>query len=1495
MHSDEQRPVDLLKRQIADELKSRGPVSHTDYIDMAERTERAQSERAQYRQEAERLRAELRAAKNKLKKLEQNKAEMKVRLVSSEGSLNAYRRENKKLKETLRSVRDSRTMRIGKAVTRPFRPIITPPVKSHDDADSSNSNDSAETTQIALPASTPTATTEPKALDPANLSLGQQETEALIERFIEAPDAVQFGAVLNRLWFNEGDLERSRTLVEEYEDLVQDLSAPHKNLVTRIEGALRLWDELPVVPSRPHGAAYQVEPGRILYCVHSTPTFNSNGYSTRTGGIAKGMAEAGKDVVVASRSGYPWDSSVDVEMPPAERTVIKLDSIPYVNRPGASLSDTPMDRYMIEAADAFVREARLQRPEVIQSASNHLTALPALVAARRLGVPFIYEVRGLWELSEAAKKEGWEKTDRFRLAVKLETLVATEADRVLAITPQLADELVNRGVDPARIDIVPNAVNTTDFVPLPCDQEYANNFGIRTDVPVVGYAGSLVGYEGIDDLIQASKLLHDRGVDHQVVIAGSGSEAKALRRVRDGLELPTVTFIGRRPIAEMPRLMSSFDIVACPRKREPVTEMVSPLKPLEAFASAKAVILSDVAPHVDLAGEEDDRRALLFPASDVTALADAIQRLCNDLDERNVLRRNGRLWAIRERQWAKIGETISESIVQAKQFSAQNTVSDQRLLSDVNVALIADEFTTRTLSACVAVTPLARENWRNQIAEQDFDVLLVESAWMGNEGTWHRGVGHYSESESEDLFSLIDECRARKITTVFWNKEDPVHYRRFAPTAARFDYVFTTDADRIQPYLEQALPELRAVASLPFYAEPSLHNPLDEGLAFEKSSAHAGSFYGDRYAERSAQLVNMLEAAIPDGLTIYDRQANDPESPYRFPYDYQEYVRGSLPYTTLLGKYKTHISHLNVNSVVDSPTMFSRRVVEIAASGGVVLSGPGRGIAETLGETFPVTDSAPEYRAMIHSWAHDAEQRAEEAWRQMRTVYRAHTTATAITLLMRTARIPVVAPVPDTYMLKLHSPGEELIDSIAAQSYLPSKVLITGESNEAGRSRLEHVGIDVVHEMDSGAGIDWCSEPTQPLSRTHYEDLLIATKFGDWQGITYRKITCEDEPSTLAYTDENPQEVPTDSLFRGDNTSRDDGAWLVWTIPSGKSYDVTTVQDDKSDEAQDSGPKTILFAGHDFKFLTPLIEEVRSQGHKVLLDHWQSHTAHDEQQSFELLSQADVVFCEWGLGNAVWYSEHKRRDQRLVVRIHLQEIDLPYLRATTHEAVDAYIFVGELIRRAAVESHDVPAERALVVPNMVNIDELDLPKTPDARFNLGLVGVVPQRKRMDLAITLLEKLLEVDSRYKLFFKGKTASDYPWMKNRPEELAYYDEQDRRIEVLNEKYPGAVTFDPHGNDMAEWFRKIGVALSTSDFESFHLTIADGAASAAKPASLAWDGADLIYPDEWLHGHLDSMAREIVAESGDAKRYKDFVSEAFDVDLVMKRLIHIIEGIV
>lgn len=290
------------------------------------------------------------------------------------------------------------------------------------------------------------------------------------------------------------------------------------------------------------------------------------------------------------------------------------------------------------------------------------------------------------------------------------------------------------------------------------------------------------------------------------------------------------------------------------------------------------------------------------------------------------------------------------------------------------------------------------------------------------------------------------------------------------------------------------------------------------------------------------------------------------------------------------------------------------------------------------------------------------------------------------------------------------------------------------------------------------------------------------------------------------------------------------------------------------------GTQTVLVAGHDLKFIRPFTDVLeRSADTRLLVDDWQGHERHDSAASTELLRDADVVVCEWMLGNAVWYSHNKRPGQRLVVRFHRVEIETDFPRRVDLDAIDAIVFVGPDIARQAVAKFGLPAEKVVVIPNAVDAHSLSRTKKPGSEYVLGMIGALPALKRLDLAIELVRKLRQTDSRYRLCVKSKAPWELPWLWKRDEERRYFERVFDDL-VSDPDLAAAVVFDPPGTDVPEWFRKIGWVVSTSDVESFHLAAVEGMTSGAVPLVRSWPGATDIYDQTWIHDDVDAMAEYV-----------------------------------
>ncbi|MET4059732.1 glycosyltransferase involved in cell wall biosynthesis/spore maturation protein CgeB [Arthrobacter sp. UYP6] len=1443
-----------------------------------------------------------------IKELQRQLLQVKTEQTRRSAELRHSKAENEKLKDALAALRNSWRLRVGVAATSPFRWVGSAARKmntvrasvlvSQTGNGHSGDSESGELDSVLL-ANGQRITGRPMA---AVTGEPKNPTVTKVEKWMVLTDSVKTNPTKDNVfaaaafgYYTMGEISRPLQLLLEHKEHLADLTPKEGQLVRTLEGLRAVMNRDFALAQRQRNPVYQAERGRLLYCAHSVAPYNSNGYSTRTGGLVEGMSASGLDVVVAARPGYPWDVKTDVKPQSSASFEKTINGTSHFFSSGPSWAEDRLDFYFEKSVDSYVQVAMRSRAEMVQAASNHVTALPALIAARRLGLPFIYEVRGLWEITKASTSPQWAGSEAFELAERLETFVACAADLVFAITEQVRDELIARGVSAKRIKVLSNAVNTSSFSPMPPHESTRQKLGLTKETAVIGYAGSLVEYEGLETLLEASKLLEAQGLDFRTVIVGDGSALPRLIEKTKQLDIgDKVIFTGRVSPEEISDYISVFDVLPCPRLPMPVTEMVSPLKPLEAMAAGKAVVLSDLPPLRDIAGA-DGVRARLFRAGDAVNLAEVLTDLIRDEDQRRTMGRRARLWTVKERDWKQIGAIARTTLTASSFWHGQGSLPDSRRLSDITVGIIADPFTTAGLEPEVSLVKLRPDMWAQQIAASPIDILFVESAWEGNDGIWRGKVGFYDDDSFGDLRELIAYCRKQSIPTVFWNKEDPVHFNRFKGTAEHFDHVFTSDDGSIEAYLQNAGSHVKSVSSLPFYAQPMLHNPLPGRRDYSHTVAYAGSYYGDRYKKRSAQLQRLLAAAIPVGLSIYDRQHLNPESPYKFPDALAPFVRGALSYEETVDAYKSHPVHINVNSVEASGTMFSRRVYEIAACGGAVLSGPGLGIQRMFGGIIPIADDKATASLLIDYWMANEDARKADAWLGMRAVYRSHTAGHRLAYVLRTAGLRVTAPQLEAYAVVANRLTEASIAELETQSVPPAVVFVSEPLDSNFKTGLD---IQVTHAPQKAvlaSGVTLVATlPDTGLDRTYFEDLLTSRKYCQWKDAAYISDRPAGARGSLARLEPTDPEANFNQPGLHSVDRHVDGPAISLIRTTGRS---TLSVEAKVRRANNAKSKTVLVAGHDLKFAQGIIIEMESQGHTVLIDQWLGHSEHDESLSRTLLAQADVIFCEWTLGNAAWYSKNKLSGQRLVTRLHLQEITTKYLAEVEKAAVDQFIFVGQHIANIAERDFGVPAEKSTVVPNYVPISNLQKPKDRHAQWNLGIVGTVPRRKRLDLALDALKTLRQRDDRYKLYVKGKSAHDYPWMKDRPEEFAFYEEQDRRI-ASDPLLVGAVFFDGHGDDMSEWYRKIGTVLSVSDFESFHLTLADGAASGAVPVTLAWEGADQIYPVEWIHASVAELAHAILETTGDATQWREagaaaarYAEETFDQRYVLPQLVALI----
>ncbi len=302
---------------------------------------------------------------------------------------------------------------------------------------------------------------------------------------------------------------------------------------------------------------------------------------------------------------------------------------------------------------------------------------------------------------------------------------------------------------------------------------------------------------------------------------------------------------------------------------------------------------------------------------------------------------------------------------------------------------IMDEFTSGCFEGDVNLIQPRPDNWYGLAEKYKPELIFIESAWKGNQGSWQYRVAEYANKPGQEVAQICQYAREKGIPTLFWNKEDPVHHDKFMCTAKLVDHIFTTDASMKDSYRVKT--GNQSVHALPFAAQPALHKPAP--LAGRKPlSCFAGSWYGNRHAERGQAMRWLLEAANKHGLEIYDR--NHGTGIFPFPEEYQAGIKGSLPYKELCDEYSRYRVFLNVNSVTESPTMFSRRVFELMACGTPIVSTYAQGIANLFDSgAVWLVHSQEEADAAIHTLMTDDAEWRRRSLAGIREVFAKHTYA----------------------------------------------------------------------------------------------------------------------------------------------------------------------------------------------------------------------------------------------------------------------------------------------------------------------------------------------------------------------------------------------------------------------------------------------------------------------------------------------------------------------
>ena len=296
--------------------------------------------------------------------------------------------------------------------------------------------------------------------------------------------------------------------------------------------------------------------------------------------------------------------------------------------------------------------AKTLKPDILHAHSPVLNAWPAIHVGEKLGIPVVYEIRAFWE--DAAVDHGTQSEGgiRYRLTKALETAAVRRANQVVTICQGLREDLIARGIPNAKIGVVPNAVDIEHFsLSSGPDPELKSRLGLA-DCRVIGFLGSFYAYEGLDLLIAALPGILAKAPDVRLLLVGGGPQEANLKAQAAALGLTDkVVFVGRVPHAEVSRYYDLVDLLAYPRHPMRLTELVTPLKPLEAMAQGHLLIASDVGGHKELIS--DGQTGVLFRAGDSEDLAIKTLAILALADHGAAIRANGRSFVERERNWAR--------------------------------------------------------------------------------------------------------------------------------------------------------------------------------------------------------------------------------------------------------------------------------------------------------------------------------------------------------------------------------------------------------------------------------------------------------------------------------------------------------------------------------------------------------------------------------------------------------------------------------------------------------------------------------------------------------------------------------------------------------------------------------------------------------------------------------------------------------------------------
>lgn len=420
-----------------------------------------------------------------------------------------------------------------------------------------------------------------------------------------------------------------------------------------LEGRLRelspTW--LPSIPGPPE--RYEPVPGRVLHLLKHSQPQHTNGYTSRSRYTMDAQKRAGLDPVAMTSLGQPRLDGVTEFLPVElvdgiEHHRLDLGELPY--------NSLPADEFLELYAWAAVEKVRQLRPAVIHARSGfrgYEIPLVGLALAKHFDIPLVYEASMFLEGTWTDDVDWMERGELYHLRTAQENRCMLEADQVITIAKSMRDEIVARGIPPERVSVVPNGVEPTMFKPQPADPVLAQTLGLE-GLTVLGYVSNVGLREGFDILVRGVAELIARGEKVGALVVGDGPELDRVRALAAELGVADrIAITGRVPHDQVAAYYALIDIFVIPRRDERASRLVTPLKPYEAMALGKPLLVAALPALLEVA--EPPLRGGSFVAEDPVDLADAAIPFIRDRDMRERVGEEGRRWVLSERTWDHVG------------------------------------------------------------------------------------------------------------------------------------------------------------------------------------------------------------------------------------------------------------------------------------------------------------------------------------------------------------------------------------------------------------------------------------------------------------------------------------------------------------------------------------------------------------------------------------------------------------------------------------------------------------------------------------------------------------------------------------------------------------------------------------------------------------------------------------------------------------------------